>query len=189
MATLSARLAGNHASPHSLDVYGNPAVATIDKSDSIYFARPAGGAWSNAHDLALYALNELREGALPNGKRIVTAENLLARRNQGMETGEATRYGMGIETTSRLGVPMVHHGVAMPGYKTDWVILPEAGIGVVMLSNGEEGTPILIGRGGAWWSCCMARAKRRLPRLPPLPRVTAPISPKSAAGCRSRQIR
>lgn len=135
--------AGNHADPHSLDADGNPAVGTIDKSDSIYFARPAGGAWSSAHDLALYALNELREGTLPDGKRIVTAENLLARRNQGMETGEATRYGMGIETTSRWGVPMVHHGGAMPGYKTDWVILPEAGIGVVMLFNGEEGSPIL----------------------------------------------
>ncbi|HEV7343628.1 MAG TPA: serine hydrolase domain-containing protein [Sphingopyxis sp.] len=134
---------GNHADPHSLDADGNPAVGTIDKSDSIYFARPAGGAWSSAHDLALYALNELREGVLPDGKRIVSTESLLARRNQGMETGEATRYGMGIETTSRWGVPMVHHGGAMPGYKTDWVILPEAGVGVVMLFNSEEGSPIL----------------------------------------------
>lgn len=134
---------GDHADPHSLDADSKPAIGTIDKSDSIYFARPAGGAWSSAHDLALYALNELREGVLPNGQRLVSADALLARRNQGMITGEATYYGMGVETTSRWGVKMVHHGGAMPGYKTDWVILPEAGVGMVMLFNSEEGRPLL----------------------------------------------
>jgi CubicO group peptidase (beta-lactamase class C family) len=137
-----AAVRGDHADPHQLGLDGKPAVGTIDKSDSIYFARPAGGAWSSAHDVALYALNELRLGVLPNGKRLVAEDALLARRLQGMTTGEATSYGMGLETTSRWGVPMVHHGGAMPGYKTDWVILPEAGIGVVMLFNGDEGTPL-----------------------------------------------
>jgi len=134
---------GDHADPHSLDADGKPAIGTIDKSDSIYFARPAGGAWSSAHDLALYALNELRDGVLPNGQRLVSADALLARRNQGMVTGEATYYGMGVETSSRWGVKMVHHGGAMPGYKTDWVILPDAGVGMVMLFNSEEGRPLL----------------------------------------------
>ena len=134
---------GDHADPHGLDADAKPAVGTIDKSDSIYFARPAGGAWSSAHDLALYALNELREGVLPNGQRLVSAEALLARRNQGMVTGEATYYGMGVETSSRWGVTMVRHGGAMPGYKTDWIILPDAGVGLVMLFNSEESRPLL----------------------------------------------
>ena len=186
---------GNHADPHSLDADGNTAVGTIDKSDSIYFARPAGGAWSSAHDLALFALNELREGVLPDSTRIVSAENLLARRNEGMETGEATRYGMGIETTSRWGVPMVHHGGAMPGYKTDWVVLPDAGVGIVMLFNAEEGTPILnwtrrrvvellygareeaasvIGAGAKGYRADIAK-ERRLMRIPPDPAIAVKL--------------
>ncbi|WP_297514183.1 serine hydrolase [uncultured Caulobacter sp.] len=134
---------GDHADPHGFDADGKMAVGTVDKSDSIYFARPAGGAWSSAHDLALYALNELREGVLPGGGRLVSADALLARRNQGMVTGEATYYGMGLETSSRWGVKIVHHGGAMPGYKTDWIILPDAGVGLVMLFNSEEAWPIL----------------------------------------------
>lgn len=131
---------GDHADPHQMWFDQTTRIGTLDKSDSIYFARPAGGAWSTAHDLALYALNELRLGVLPDGRRFVGEEALLSRRLQGMQTGEATSYGMGLETTSRWGVPMVHHGGAMPGYKTDWIILPEAGIGVVMLFNGDEGS-------------------------------------------------
>lgn len=135
--------AGNHADPHDIGMDGTVALGTIDKSDSIYFARPAGGAWSSAHDLARYALNELREGVLPSGGRLVSREALLARRNLGMEIGEAATYGMGLQTSRRWGVAMGHHGGAMPGYKTDWIVLPDAGIGILLLTNAELGTPLL----------------------------------------------
>ncbi|VVT30007.1 conserved hypothetical protein [Sphingomonas aurantiaca] len=136
-------VAGNHADPRDIGMDGTVALGTIDKSDSIYFARPAGGAWSSAHDLARYALNELREGVLPSGGRLVSREALLARRNLGMEIGEAATYGMGLQTSRRWGVAMVHHGGAMPGYKTDWIVLPDAGIGIVLLTNAELGTSLL----------------------------------------------
>ena len=136
-------VAGNHADPRDIGMDGTVALGTIDKSDSIYFARPAGGAWSSAHDLARYALNELREGVLPSGGRLVSREALLARRNLGMEIGEAATYGMGLQTSRRWGVAMVYHGGAMPGYKTDWIVLPDAGIGIVLLTNAELGTSLL----------------------------------------------
>jgi CubicO group peptidase (beta-lactamase class C family) len=143
--TFSKRVAvgGNHADPHDIGLDGKIAVGTIDKSDSIYFARPAGGAWSSAHDVALYALDELREGVLPSGKRLVSTAALLERRAPGVPTGEATKYGMGLETSKRWGVTMIDHGGGMPGYKTDWIILPDAGVGVVILNNGETGSDML----------------------------------------------
>ena len=136
-------VAGDHADPRDIGMDGTVALGTIDKSDSIYFARPAGGAWSSADDLARYALNELREGVLPSGGRLVSREALLARRNLGMEIGEAATYGMGLQTSRRWGVAMVHHGGAMPDYKTDWIVLPDAGIGIVLLTNAELGTSLV----------------------------------------------
>lgn len=73
----------------------------------------------------------------------MSKDALLTRRKDGVPIGEAATYGMGLETRHRWGVTIVHHGGAMPGYKTDWVILPDAGIGVVLLTNGETGTPLL----------------------------------------------
>lgn len=138
-------VAGDHADPHDIGLDGKTAVGTIDKSDSIYFARPAGGAWSSAHDVALYALDELRLGVLPSGKRLVSEAALLKRRAPGVQIGEATNYGMGLQTTKRWGVAMINHGGSMPGYRTDWIILPDAGIGVVILTNSDTGDDLLAG--------------------------------------------
>lgn len=135
-------LAGDHAVPHDLNLRGVVEAGPPDAGRSVDFARPAGGAWSSAHDVALYALNELREGVLPSGRRMVSRDALLARRLGGIEYGEATRYGMGVETIARWGVPVLHHGGALPGWGTDWFVLSGAGIGVVLLTNSESGRDI-----------------------------------------------
>jgi CubicO group peptidase (beta-lactamase class C family) len=59
---------GNHARPHSDDMDGTPAVAGMDLNYSIVPVRPAGGAWTSAHDLIRYVQLELEEGKLPDGK-------------------------------------------------------------------------------------------------------------------------
>lgn len=135
-------LAGDHAYPHDVVLDGSVQAGAPDAGRAIDFARPAGGAWSSAHDVALYALNELREGLLPNGQRFVSRDALLERRRGGVEYGEDTRYGLGVETISRWGVPIIHHGGALPGWGTDWFVLPDAGIGVVLLMNSQSGREI-----------------------------------------------
>ncbi|MGA8026670.1 MAG: serine hydrolase [Bryobacteraceae bacterium] len=134
---------GNFASPHGDDVDGHPTLATMDNNYSIVPFRPAGGVWTSAHDMTHYAQLELSRGKLPNGEQLVSEENLLMRRKPQIATGEDETYGMGLETNSRWGVPIIHHGGSLFGYKSDWMILPDSGIGAVLLTNADTGGMLL----------------------------------------------
>src|ERR1700693_3487463 len=73
-------LAGDHATPHGDDIDGKPTVASMAINYSIVPARPAGAVWTSSADLIRYVQDELALGKLPNGKQLVSAENLLMRR-------------------------------------------------------------------------------------------------------------
>ena len=137
-------LHGNHASPHGDDVDGKPSVANIAFDYSVMPHRPAGGVWTSAHDLIRYVQLELAQGKLPDGKQLVSAENLLARRAPQISTGEDSTYGMGLSVERTYFVPVVHHGGSMAGYKSDIIFLPDSGIGAVVLTNADTGG-ILLG--------------------------------------------
>jgi len=136
-------LAGNHASPHADDVDGKPTVASMAINYSIVPARPAGGVWTSAGDLIRYVQLELALGKLPNGKQLVSAENLLARRAPQTALGEDATYGMGLIVDRRYGVPVVSHGGSMSGFKSNLYFLPDSGIGAVLLTNSDNGGMLL----------------------------------------------
>jgi CubicO group peptidase (beta-lactamase class C family) len=137
-------LHGNHASPHGDDVDGKPSVANIAFDYSVMPHRPAGGVWTSAHDLIRYVQLELAQGKLPNGKQLVSADNLLARRTPQISTGEDSTYGMGLSVEKTYKVTVVHHGGSMAGYKSDIMFLPDSGIGAVILTNADTGG-VLVG--------------------------------------------
>jgi CubicO group peptidase (beta-lactamase class C family) len=137
-------LRDNHASPHGDDVDGKPSVANIAFDYSVMPHRPAGGVWTSAHDMIRYVQLELAQGKLPDGKQLVSAENLLARRAPQISTGEDSTYGMGLSVDRSYFVPVVHHGGSMAGYKSDLIFLPDSGIGAVVLTNADTGG-ILLG--------------------------------------------
>jgi CubicO group peptidase (beta-lactamase class C family) len=132
-------LKGNHASPHADDIDGKTSVAAMDVNRSIIPLRPAGGAWSSVKNLTRYVQMELAKGKLADGKRLVSEENLLARRVKQVTVGETATYGMGLTDDTEWGIPMVHHGGSMIGFKSDMFWLPEQGIGGVILTNGDNG--------------------------------------------------
>jgi CubicO group peptidase (beta-lactamase class C family) len=132
-------LAGNHASPHGDDVDGKTRVASMDINYSIAPARPAGGVWTSAADLIRYVQLESREGKLPSGKQLVSSENLLARRAPQVPVGEDATYGMGLEVDRKYGIPIVSHGGSMSGFKSNWYLLPDYGIGALILTNSDTG--------------------------------------------------
>ena len=139
----SRALKGDHASPHSIGLDGVEHLANMDLDYEIIPYRPAGGAWSSAHDMIKYVRNELDEGRLPDGKRLVSAQNLLQRRVKSVPLGEHAWYGMGLMEDQSLGVTVVSHGGDLVGYHSNWWAIPEAGVGAVILVNSDEGTPVV----------------------------------------------
>ncbi len=127
----------NHAMGTGLDVDGKPSDVVMALNHSIAPHRPAGGAWSSVHDLAKYVSMELAKGLLPDGKRYISEESLLARRKPNVKVGEFAEYGMGLFIDHEYGVDVVHHGGALIGYHSDMFWIPEANVGGVILGNGD----------------------------------------------------
>lgn len=134
---------GNHASPHTID-YGNQLRVTGTEMDgSIVPHRPAGGAWTSAHDFIRYVRLEANQGRLEDGRQLVSSANLLARRAPQVAAGDDTSYGMGLEVMKVNGVQVIDHGGSLPGFKSNFYLLPEAGVGAVLMLNADEGYALL----------------------------------------------
>ena len=134
---------GDSASPHSDDIDGRTRFIKMDQNYSVVPFRPAGGVWTSAHDMTQYALLELRRGKLADGRQFVSEDSLLMRRKPQIPVGEDETYGMGLEVNNHWGIPIVHHGGSLFGYKSDWMILPDQGIGAVLLTNSDRGGSLL----------------------------------------------
>ena len=105
--------------------------------------RPAGGVWTSAHDLIQCVQLEIARGKLPDGKQLVSEQNLLMRRQPQIATGENQTYGMGLMEDKTWGVTVIHHGGSVAGFKSDLMFLPDHGIGVVLLTNSDSGGMLL----------------------------------------------
>jgi CubicO group peptidase (beta-lactamase class C family) len=136
-------LGGDHATPHGDDVDGKPSVASMALNYSIVPARPAGGVWTSSADLIKYVQLELNLGKLPDGRQLVSTQNLLARRAPQIPVGEDTTYGMGLEVDHKYGIPVVSHGGSMAGFKSNLYFLPYSGVGAVLLTNSDNGGMLL----------------------------------------------
>ncbi len=141
--SMKAALAGNFAQPYGDGLDGKPMLADMSFNYTITPYRPAGAAWSSARDMIKYVQLELAQGMMPNGKRLVSAENLLARRAHGVPTGESSWYGMGLMDDKSWGVSVIHHGGSLIGYKSDIMLIPDASVGAVILTNSDTGRAML----------------------------------------------
>ena len=135
-------LKGDVAQPHGEDVDGKAMRARMDLNYSVHPVRPAGGVWTSARELAKYVEMELAKGLLPEGKRLVSAENLLARYQPNVIVGEDVTYGMALMVDTRYGVKVVRHGGDLAGYHSDMIWLPDQGVGAVILANADSGASI-----------------------------------------------
>lgn len=125
----------DHAEPHSR----TPKLETVP----IPFAwggagrprKPGAGAWSNVVDLARYLLLELGKGKTPEGKQVVSAANLLVRRELQVRSGDKEGYGLALDVEDYKGVRIHGHGGGALGYSSAMFFLPEHGVGAVILAN------------------------------------------------------
>lgn len=129
-----------YAAPHAFDAEGRSVAFDIVRNRTAIAVRPAGGGWTTVRDYARYLQLELNEGSLPDGSALLSKENLLIRRKPGLRAwGENQRYGMGLVTNLYYGVPVVEHGGSLQGYQSQFFIIPDEGIGAVVLTNANTG--------------------------------------------------
>ena len=96
---------------------------------AVILVRPAGAGWSSIHDMLKYVEMELGEGVLPDGKRYISKDALLARRVPQVPIGKDVTYGMGLMVDTTYGVPVVHHGGDLIGFHSDMIWLPDQNVG------------------------------------------------------------
>lgn len=143
----SSAIQGNFASPYGVNLNGE--LVSIRQTESfglnhtITALRPAGAAWSTTTDMLKYIQNELDKGVAKNGKRLFAEAPLLARREPSVQTGTNASYGMGLISRNISGIKIVEHGGSMAGYKSQIVIIPEANVGAVILTNSERGASLI----------------------------------------------
>lgn len=131
-------MATEYAAPHSDGIASTTVLAPVEWNHIFDPFRPAGGAYSTAHDMALYVQNELAEGGDLYGNK-----NLVARRLPKIATGEDSWYGMGLFGDDEYGVDVFYHGGSLLGYKSNMWFIPEAGVGAVLLTNSDSGQGLL----------------------------------------------
>jgi CubicO group peptidase (beta-lactamase class C family) len=139
-ATTSAEVAlanPNHAIPHDLNLYGEVVPTHYHLDESI---TPAGGVYANALDMAKFLQMQLNEGVTGSGRRIVSAANVReTHRPQTPVTNEIS-YAMGWFVEDFRGVDLIWHDGDVLGVHAQMVMIPEAELGMVVLSNRILGT-------------------------------------------------
>ena len=102
---------------------------------------PAGTLYSSANEMARFAMALLNDGVV-DGKPALPPGVVAKMRAAAAEiptTGQ--RYGQGLFLT---GDPAYGHGGTMTGYVASVTILPEAKLGIVVLTNGDNASPTPI---------------------------------------------
>jgi CubicO group peptidase (beta-lactamase class C family) len=147
---LSEVVAGNdYAVPHAEDITGalHPVPLMVDDAWLIPVA-PSGALWSTAREMVRYVRTELRQGVAPDGVRVVSAENLEHTWQPGIPISAAPgtpaqmaafagHYALGWVAGSYGGQRVIWHSGGTLGFSALVTFLPEAGLGVVVLTNGS----------------------------------------------------
>ena len=124
----------DHATPHARDLAGAVTAFPVGAEAWVSSVRPAGGQWSSVHDYARVLLLELGNGVL-DGKRVVSEANLLERRKPQVKITDTQSYAMGLVVGTTSDVPIVTHNGGTIGFSTDYLWLPEHGVGLVVVTN------------------------------------------------------
>jgi CubicO group peptidase (beta-lactamase class C family) len=144
---------GDYALPHAVDLSGELRPLPLSAERGLLPYRPAGALWSNAREMARYLQTELARGVAPGGTRVVSAENLEATWAPGVSVpnlyggppemaATMTHYGLGWLTGRYRGLRVVRHAGGSSGFSAEIAFLPEADLGIVILTNSLSLAPI-----------------------------------------------
>lgn len=126
----------DYATPYSLNfaLETVPADMAIEKAILIPIT-PAGAAWSTVRDMARYMIMQMAGGVTADGTRIVSAENLAHTQQPQIAINAESSYGLGWIISHYKGQTVLSHAGNTIGFTSEFLFLPEAGVGIVILSN------------------------------------------------------
>jgi CubicO group peptidase (beta-lactamase class C family) len=141
-------LAGDdYAIPHAADVTGAlQPLPLLDDDTWLVPVAPSGALWSSASEMARYVQTELRKGVSPDGRRVVSTENLERtwQPSVALQAGPGTppdmaafagHYALGWVLGTYGGQRLVWHSGGTLGFTALVSFLPDADLGVVILTN------------------------------------------------------
>lgn len=95
---------------------------------------PAGSINSNVLDMAQWLRFQLGIGEYV-GKRLISEKQLRETRTSQIEIADGIKYGLGWMLREWEGQPVVEHGGNVDGFSAEVALLPESGLGFVLLTN------------------------------------------------------
>jgi CubicO group peptidase (beta-lactamase class C family) len=123
------------ATPHGLDLSFEYAPIPLSQEAFVRPVAPAGALWSSALDMGRFLITQLSGGVSPEGVQVVPAENVWETWAPQVAVAADSSYGLGWFVAEYKGQPMLHHGGATIGFTSDLAFLPEANLGISVLSN------------------------------------------------------
>jgi CubicO group peptidase (beta-lactamase class C family) len=141
---------GNYAEPHGVDLAGayHP-VSLADDQRYVTAVAPAGALWSSATEMARFVQMELAAGLAPDEARVVSQANLEATwqpqvtipapANPDLPSefvSMAQGYALGWVVGEYGGQRLLWHSGGTSGFSAQAALLPDADLGVVILTNG-----------------------------------------------------
>ena len=103
---------------------------------------PSGALKANVIEMAAYISTQLQRGQAPNGKRVVSEENLIETWKPDLEN-----YAMGWEVSEYEEFLVISHEGSFDNYLSIIGFVPDLDIGFVILTNSEEAGGRLIDEG------------------------------------------
>jgi CubicO group peptidase (beta-lactamase class C family) len=137
---------------------------------------PTGGVISSVRDQLAYARFHLGDGRAPDGKRLLTPRSLVRMRSHPGPGGTmlVELDGMGVSWMLRPSsqrVRIVEHGGTWPGQHSGFMMVPEQGFALTLLTNSDGGPSLLHELFYDDWAL---RTFTGLSNLPAVPRVLSP---------------
>lgn len=127
----------NYAQPHSVNLAMELTTLPLQMEAVVTPAAPAGGAWSTAEDLGRYLLTLLNSGVAPDGQPVVSPWNLGITWQPQVPVSANTSYGLGWFVDNYKGLRLLQHGGNTLGFTADLAFLPEANVGIAVLTNAQ----------------------------------------------------
>jgi len=140
----TAQASENFATPHSSSLNGSLGETGFTFTPTSHWNLraddPAGGILANALDMGRYLITLLGNGTTPDGTQIAPSESLMETWTPQVEKNpqpylESESYGLGWNIVSYQGVELVTHEGNSGGFTAKAGFIPDADIGIVVLSN------------------------------------------------------